>query len=166
VAFNYTYWYIDDILSINNNQFHKYVFSIYPHELETKDTTDCSTSAYYLYILLKMYTNGKITTQLHDKRDDFHFSIVNFSYLCSNIPISPADGVYISQLLMYARACSTYDQFLIRDSQLTNNLISKGFLKTRLQAAFRKYDSHYSALFCQYNLPLGQMLSDLSHTNC
>jgi hypothetical protein len=35
-----------------------------------------------------------------------------------NIPISPACSVYISQLIRYARACSIYDLFLIRDSLL------------------------------------------------
>jgi hypothetical protein len=67
---------------------------IYPNELEIKDTTECSTSASYLDILLKLDTNGKITTQLYDKRDDFNFSIVNFPNLCSNIPASPEYGVY------------------------------------------------------------------------
>jgi hypothetical protein len=60
----------------------------------------------YLDVLLKLDTSGKLTTQLYDKRDDFNFSIVNYSYLCSNIPASPAYGVYISQLIRYARACS------------------------------------------------------------
>jgi hypothetical protein len=45
---------------------------------------------------LKLDTNDKITTQLYDKRDDFNLSIVNFPYPCSNIPASPAYGVYIS----------------------------------------------------------------------
>jgi hypothetical protein len=39
VAFNSTFRYIDDILSINNNQFHSYVDSIYPSELEIKETS-------------------------------------------------------------------------------------------------------------------------------
>ena len=65
VAFNSTFRYIDDILSINNNQFHSYVDSIYPNELEIKDTTDCSTTASHLDVLLKMDTNGKITTRLY-----------------------------------------------------------------------------------------------------
>ena len=66
---------------------------IYP-----KDTTECSTCASYLDVLLKLDTNGKITTRFYDKRDDFNLSIVNFPYmyLCSNIPASPAYGVYIS----------------------------------------------------------------------
>jgi hypothetical protein len=44
VAFNSTFRYIDDVLSINNNQFHSHVDSIYPNELEIKDTTESSTS--------------------------------------------------------------------------------------------------------------------------
>jgi hypothetical protein len=38
-AFNSTFRYIDVVLSINNNQFHIYVDSICPKELEIKDTT-------------------------------------------------------------------------------------------------------------------------------
>lgn len=45
--------------------------------------------------------NGKlhVTTQLFEKRDDFNFSIVNFQYLCCNIPSSTAYGVSVSQLI-------------------------------------------------------------------
>jgi hypothetical protein len=104
---------------INNNQFHSYVYLIYPNELEIKDTTECSTSASYLNVLLKLDTNSKIMTQLYDKGDDFNFSIVNFPYLCSNIPASPAYSVCVyMELNRYARACSTYYQFLVRGSRL------------------------------------------------
>jgi hypothetical protein len=66
-----------------------------------------------------------------------NFSAIRRSYICSNIPSLPAYGVYISQLIRYARACSTYHQFLNRDSLMTNKLMSQGFLSCRLQAAFR-----------------------------
>jgi hypothetical protein len=89
LAFNSTFQYIDNILSINKNQFHSYVDLIYPNNLETKDTIECSSSVSYLDVLLKLDTNCKRTTQFNDKRDDFNFSIVNFPYLCSNIPASP-----------------------------------------------------------------------------
>jgi hypothetical protein len=48
--------------------------------------------------------------------------------------------VFISQLIRYAKACSTYDKFFIQGRQLTNNLswCYSGFNKSRLQAAFRK----------------------------
>ena len=129
------------------------------NELEIKDTTECSTSASCLDVLLTLDTDGKITTQLYDKRDDFNFSIVNFPYLCSNIPASPAYGVYISHLIRYARACSTYDQFLVRGNLLTNKLISQGFQLSRSQATFRKFYDRYNDLICPYNLSLGHMLS-------
>jgi hypothetical protein len=39
--------YIDDVLSINYEQFHSYLDSINPDEIENKDTIESSTSASY-----------------------------------------------------------------------------------------------------------------------
>jgi hypothetical protein len=64
-----------------------------------KDTTESDKSASYLDILLNIDSNDRLTTTLYDKRDDFDFAIVNFPFLCSNIPLLPAYGVYISQLI-------------------------------------------------------------------
>jgi hypothetical protein len=106
VAFNSTFRYIDDVLSIIKDQFHSHVDCIYPNELDIKDTTESSTSASYLDVLfnIDIDADGKLTTQLFDKQDDFNFAFVNFPYTCSNIPLSPAYGAYISQLILYARA--------------------------------------------------------------
>jgi hypothetical protein len=46
------------------------------------------------------------------KRDDI--AVINFAFLCSNIPLSSAYGVYILQLIRYARACYAYENFLKR----------------------------------------------------
>jgi hypothetical protein len=67
VAFNSTFRYIDHVLSINNDQFHSYVDYIYPSELEIKGTTESSTSASYLDVLLNIDADGKLTPQLYDK---------------------------------------------------------------------------------------------------
>jgi hypothetical protein len=97
---------------MNNNQFHSHVDSIHHIERETKDTTGFSkTCTSYLDVSLNLDTNDNITTQLYEKQNDFNFPIVNFPYLCSNIPASHSYGVLISQLIQYARVCSTYDQF-------------------------------------------------------
>jgi hypothetical protein len=77
---------------------------------------------------LEFDTNGKIRTELCEKRDDFNFFILNFMYPCGNIPFSlPYAVLYITQLIRYARACSTNDQFLIRGCLLTNKLMSGDF---------------------------------------
>jgi hypothetical protein len=50
MSFNHTFRYIDDVLSINNNNFHIYVHLIYPDELEIKDTTESDKAASYVDI--------------------------------------------------------------------------------------------------------------------
>ena len=44
-------------------------------------------------------SEGRLRTKLYDQSDDFNFPIVNFAFICSNIPVVPAYGVYISQLI-------------------------------------------------------------------
>ncbi|KAK3087181.1 hypothetical protein FSP39_002749 [Pinctada imbricata] len=68
-------------------------------ELKVKETTETNNSASYLDIMLSYDTDGHMNTSLYDKRDDFNFSITNFPFLSSNIPSSPAYGVFISQLI-------------------------------------------------------------------
>ena len=91
--FNFTYRYIDDVLSINNPDFENYLGQMYPPELEIKDTTESNTSASYLDLLLSIGRDGQPHAFLYDKRDDFNFHITNFPFLSSNIPSSPAYGV-------------------------------------------------------------------------
>jgi hypothetical protein len=59
VVFSSMFRYIDDVLSIKNDQFQSHVDLIYPNELEIKDTAESSTFASYLAVLLKLETNGK-----------------------------------------------------------------------------------------------------------
>ena len=66
-----------------------------------------------------------------DKRNDFNFKIINFPNMCSNIPAS-AYGVYISQLIRYARASRNYSDFLKRHLYLRNRLLDQGYKKIRL----------------------------------
>ena len=112
--FNLTYRYIDDVFSINNPEFEHYLGQMYPAELEIKDTTETNTSASYLDLLLSIGRDGQLHTSIYDKRNDFNFHITNFPFLRSNIPASPAYGVFISQLIRYARACSSYECFILR----------------------------------------------------
>ena len=96
---NFTFLYIYDVLSLSNSRFDDFVDRIYPFELEIKDTTDTNRSASYLDLHLEIDGEGWLRTKLYDKRDDFNFLIVNFPFICSNIPAVPAYGVYISQLI-------------------------------------------------------------------
>ena len=149
--FNLTYRYIDDVLSIKNQEFENYLGQMYPAELEIKDTTESTTSASYLDLLLSIGRDGQLHTSIYDKRDDFNFHITNFPFLSGNIPSSPAYGVFISQLIRYARACSSYECFILRARRLSSKLLKQGYLVERLKSSFRKFygrygDRSYSAI--------------------
>ena len=95
-SFNYTFRYIYDVLSLNNSRFGDIVDRIYPINLEIKVTTDTDRSASYLDLHLEIDSQGRLRTKYYDKTDDLIFPIVNFPFICSNIPAAPAYGVYIS----------------------------------------------------------------------
>ena len=89
---------------VQNIQIHRpdsvlYNFFILRHHHRLKLTDRCWTSSCY-------YSYERISCKI--MRDDFSFPIVNFPFLCGNIPASPAYGVFVSQLIRYARACSLY----------------------------------------------------------
>ena len=85
----------------------------------------------YLDLTFIIDSGGKLSTRLYDKRDDFDFHIVNFPFLSSNIPSGPSYGVYISQLIRYARCCSHYDDFRYRHKCLVDRLLSQGYRALR-----------------------------------
>ena len=135
-SFNVTFHYIDVVLLLNNSRFGEFVDRIYPIELEIKDTTDTDRSASYLDLHLEIDREGRLRMKLYDKRDDFNFPIVNFPFICSNIPATPAYGAYISQMIRYSRACGSYQDFLDRGLLLERKLLNQGFLLVKLSHHF------------------------------
>ena len=126
-----------------------------------KEIQESNTSASYLDLLLSIGRDGQLHTSLYDKRDDFNFHITNFPFLSSNIPSSPAYGVFISQLIRYARACSSYECFILRAMRLSNKLLGQGYVKERLKSSLRKFYGRYGDLTKQYEVPLSRMLHDI-----
>jgi hypothetical protein len=152
-AFNFTYRYIDDVLSINNSRFAEFLPLIYPPELETTDTASFAS-------FLDLYLSGQLSTKIYDKRDDFNFKIINFPNMCSNIPASPAYGVYISQLICYARASSNYSDFLKRHLHLRNRLLDQGYTKVRLIRSLKQFIFRYQDLVEIYSVSAETIISD------
>ena len=56
-------------------------------------------------------SDGFVKTKLFDKLDDFDFDIVNFPFQDGDVPRSTSYGVYISQLIRFARVSSHVDDF-------------------------------------------------------
>ena len=110
---------------------------------------------------LVLYNLNTTYISIYDKRDDFNFHITNFPFLSTNIPTLPAYGVFISQLIRYARACSSYGCFILRATRLSNKLFEQGYVKERLKSSLRKFYGRYGDLIKQYEVSLSQMLNDI-----
>ena len=156
-AFNFTYRYIDDVLSINNSRFAEFLPLIYPPELEVKETTDTASSASYLDLYLEFDDSGQINTKIYD---DFNFKIINFPNMCSNIPASPAYDVYISQLIRYARASSNYSDFLKRHLHLRNRLLDQGYKEIRLIRSLKRFIFRYQDLVEIYSVSAEKIINE------
>ena len=148
-SFNFTYRYTDDVLSLSNSKFSDYLDFIYPSELEIKDTTEFTKS-----------TSAKLSTKLYNKRDDFNFPIVNFPFLCGNIPASPAYGVFVSQLIRYA----LYHDFILRARQLATKLLTQGYLKPRLMSTIKMFYGRHYQLVASYTVSVTQFICDIFET--
>lgn len=57
--------------------------------LEIKETTDTASTSFSPQI-------WQHSRKIYDKWDNFDFKMIIFPFLFSNIPVSPAYGVYIS----------------------------------------------------------------------
>ena len=162
-SFNFTFLYLDDVLSLNNSRFVDFVDYIYPIELEIKDTTDTDRSASYLDLHLEIDSEGRLRTKLYDKRDDFNFPIVNFPFICSNIPAAHAYGEYISQMIRYSRACGSYQDIIVRGLLLTGKLLNQGFPLVKLKSSLRKLYGRHHDLVDRNGISVSQMTTDMFH---
>ena len=142
-AFNLTSRYLDDLLNIDNPYFEGMVNQIYPPELKLNKANTLDTEAPFLDLHLSI-SNGFVSSKIYDKRDDFDFDIVNFPFLDGDVPRRPSYGVYISQLLRFARACSHVDDFNTRNKCLTAKLLKQGYRYHKLRKVLSPFQNSMS----------------------
>ena len=103
---NNTSRYLDDKFTVDNPALLN-IFPMYTQENFSwikQNTSDKETSL--LDLNIKVIGND-IHTSVYDKRDDFFFPIVNFPWLNGDVPRLPSYGIYISQLVRFARCCTS-----------------------------------------------------------
>ena len=111
----------------------------------------------YLDTNIKAGDNTPFHISIYDKREDFAFRIVNFPHMDSNIPANPAYGVYISQLVRYARICTSKVDFINRLRGLSIRLRQQGFDTNLLQKSFNKFFSCHGLIVEKYGAALRGM---------
>ena len=102
-------------------------------------------------------SNGFVYFKMYDKCDDFDFGIANFPFLDGDVPRRPSYGVYISQLIFFARVCSVED-FNTRNKCLTAKLLKQGHRYHKLRKAFSKFYRRHHKLVSKFNVGLKSLL--------
>ena len=156
-AFNSTSRYLDDLLNFDNPYFEQMVGQIYPTGLQLNKDNSSDTEARFLDLILSI-TNGIFFSKIYDKRDDFNFEIVNFPFLDGDVPRSLSYGVYISQLIRFARVCSNGDDFNNRNLILTAKLLKQEYKYHKIRKAFSKFYHRHPELIVKYNIWLKTLL--------
>ena len=154
---------MDDILNINNVYFDNIVSQMHPSEQQIYKTYTSDTKALFLDLHLSI-SNDIVSTKIYDKLEDYDFEIVNFPFLDDDVPRSTSYGVYgvyISQLIRFARASSHVADFNTRNEL---KLLRQGYPYNKLRKAFSKFYRQYYDLISKFQIGLkfllGQGLSE------
>ena len=113
------------------------ISQIYPSELQLNKANTSDTEAAFLDLHLSI-SNDIVSTKIYD-HDDFDFEIVNLPFLDGDVPRSTSYGVYISQLIPFARASSYVFDFNTRNKLLTQKLLKQGYWHHKLRKTFSKF---------------------------
>ena len=144
-------------MTYDNPYFEQMVGQIYPTELQLNKANSSDTEAPFLTLNLSN-TNGIVSSKTYDKQDDFNFEIVNFPFLDEDVPRSPSYGVYISQLIRFARVCSNVEGFNNRNIFLAAKLLKQGYRYHKIRKTFSKFYHRHSELIVKYNIGLKTLL--------
>ena len=146
-------------LKSDNPYFEGMVNQIYPPELQLNKANISDTEAPFLDLHLSV-ANGFVSSKIYDKRDDFDFDIVNFPFLDGDVPRRASYGVYISQLIRFARVCNHVTDFNARNKCLTAKLLQQGYRYHKLRKTFSKFYRRHYELISKYNVGLKTLLSE------
>ena len=86
------------------------------------------------------------------------FDIVNFSFLDGDVSRSTSYGVYISQLIRFARVSSHVVDFNASNKSLTAKLLQQGYRYHKLRKTFSKFYRRHYELVSKFNAGLKTLL--------
>ena len=165
-AFNTTSRYLDDILNINNVYFDNMVCQNNSSELKLNKANVSDTEAAFLDLHLSI-SNDIVFTKIYDKRDDFDFEIVNFPFLDCDVLRSTSYGVYISQLIRFARESSYVADFNTRNKLSTQKLLKQGYKLYKLKkiVGSNNFSAQFIKIISKYKKN-GYNINVLQQTAC
>ena len=133
------------------------IMRIYPPELQLNKANTSDTEAPFLDLHLSI-SNRFVSSKIYDKHDDFDFDIVNFPFLDVDMPRFTFYGVYISQLIRFARVSSHVADFNARNKSLTAKLLQQDYRCHKLRKTFSKFYRKHYELVSKFSVGLKTLL--------
>ena len=143
--------------SVDNPCFEGMVNRVYPPGLRLSKASASDAEAPFLDLHLSI-SNGFVSSEICDKRDDFDFGVVNFPFLDGDVPRSTSYGVYISQLIRFARVSSHVVDFGARGGGLAAKLLQQGYRYHKLRETFSKFYRRHYELVSKFSVGLKTLL--------
>ena len=107
---------------------------------------------------------GLFRLRFTTKGDDFDFAIVDYPHLDEDVPRATSYGVYILQLIRFARVYSFVDYFHIRNRTITEKLLKQGYRFNKLRKTVSKFYYRNLTLISKYKCNLKSFLRQgISH---
>ena len=156
-AFKSTSRYLDDLLNFVNPCFEGMVGRVCPPELQLNRADASGAEAQFLDLRLSI-SGGFVSSRIYDKRDGFGFGVVGFPFLDGGVPRSTSYGVYVSQLIWFARVSNRVADFNARNKSLTAKLLRRGCRCRRLRKTFSKFYRRRCELVSKLNVGLRALL--------
>ena len=138
-------------MDIDNNFFDSMVNHGYPSELQLNKANVSNTEASFLGLHLSL-SDGFVKTKIYDKRDNFDFDNVNLPFLDGDVPRSTSYGVYIPQIIRFARVSSHADDLNTRNKVLKTKFLKQGYRYHELRKVCSKFYRRHFDLVSKYNV--------------
>ena len=142
--------YQDDLISFeDNNMFQDMYKDIYPREMILKNTNISENVVNYLDLNISINDN-KYFYQKYDKTMDYNFKVIKYPNLSSNIPIKPAYGVFISQLVRFTHINQNIDGFTQDSIEIIKTLSKQNYNTEKLIEKFVHFGRFYPHLWTHF----------------
>ena len=144
----------DELISFNDHGYLEYcINNIYQSEMIVNKTNVSVQKTNFLDMTISIY-RGKFYIKLYDKRNDYDSDVISFPYLDGNIPKGQSYGIFIRQLIRYARINTSFSDFISDCKKLVTKLVGQCFDVAALCKRFQVFINKYFNVWGKYGVPL------------